>query len=221
MKTVTAEGTGTAQATPKPKKQKSARKKLVGAKRKADTVVNRSFGQVKTIVSAMQLLKSYLDREMPKAYDMACKEHGLDPDGIRGNYKIFNQSEDLCVDVSEQIGISFDDILLAEAKKLFYDFIDETLKGNAAFIADLVKSAFEASRGQLDSRKILHLLKFRKEITDERFQKGCELIELSQRQLQSKRYYRFSVRDDDGKYQTISLQFSHLHSSDILNDIQL
>lgn len=213
---------GTA-ATPKAAtaKQKvvKRKKKLVGAKRKADTVVRRAFGEVQVIVSAMQKLKGYLDRELPKAYDMACKEHDIDPNGIRGNYKIFNQDETLQIDVSEQMGIAFDDILLNEAKKQLYDFIDDTLKDNAAFVADLVKSAFEASRGQLDSRKILHLLKFRKEIADERFQKGCDLIQEAQRQTQSKRYYRFSIKDDDGKYQAISLQFSHLHNTAILDII--
>lgn len=194
------------------------KKRLFGAKRKSDTVVKNAFGQVKVSLAAMVALKTYLDKNVPKVYDATCKEHNIDPAGNKGNYKIFDENEDLRIEVSEQTTIAFDDILMAEAKVLFDDFIDSKLTGDAMVVAPMVKEAFQAKQGQLDSRKILYLLKFRRDIADESFQKGCDLIQAAQRRTQSKRFYRFGVRNEEGEYISVSLNFSHI-SNDTLNDL--
>ncbi|HPX60044.1 MAG TPA: DUF3164 family protein, partial [Bacteroidales bacterium] len=70
--------------------------------------------------------------------------------------------------------------------------------------------AFSTSRGKLDTKKVLGLLKYESKIKDEKFQKAMGFLKESIRNVGSKNYYRISVKDDDGSWQPIRLDFSSL-----------
>ena len=78
------------------------------------------------------------------------------------------------------------------------------------FVKDLVTDAFSTSKGKLDAKKVMSLLKYRNKIKDYQFQEALNLIETSIRKPDSKTYFRVWERREDGSYGIVDLNFSSL-----------
>ena len=69
-------------------------------------------------------------------------------------------------------------------------------------------SAFATEKGKLDAKKVMGLLKFRSKEKNKNFQKALDLLEDSIRRPQSKQYFHVAVRNEEGGYDNIDLNFS-------------
>jgi hypothetical protein len=121
----------------------------------------------------------------------------------------FDQTIKVECDVNE--AIRFDPIIIEAAKEKLLEVISANIQGDD-FIKEIVIDAFQTTSGKLDTRRVLGLRKHTskiktKSIRDE-WESAMALIDKSITRPDSKTYYRVSLKDDQGEWQVISLDFS-------------
>lgn len=136
-------------------------------------------------------------------------EKGLDSLG-KGNVTLFNFARTVKVEVSISDRIEFDDLTMKACKEKFDIFLAENIDEKQAFIKEMVNDAFSTSRGRLDAKKVMSLLKYELKIKDAIFQEALSLLKESIRRPDSKTYYRVWLKDENGEYQNIDLNFSSI-----------
>lgn len=128
----------------------------------------------------------------------------------KGNFNWFNFDRSIKIEVSITDRIEFDDLGITACK----DKLDEFLNGNVESKDDAVKAlildAFNNSKGSLDSKKVMNLLRYKSKIKHQLFQEAMELLEGSIRKPDSKMYFRVWAKNEEGKYENIDLNFSSL-----------
>ena len=143
-------------------------------------------------------------------YKRFLKEKGIDATDRKGNFTFYDFDRKIRVEMDVKERITFDDMGIAAAKELLMKFLQDNVDAKAKFIKDLVMDAFQTSRGKLDVKKVLNLLKYESKIDDERFQEALKLIRESIIREDSKRYISISYRDGSGKWRPIVLNFASL-----------
>lgn len=130
----------------------------------------------------------------------------------KGNFIWFNFDRSIMVECNINEQIAFDDTLIALCQEKLNEFLSRTLEGsdNAIMIRELVKDGFENTRGRLDAKKVMSLLKHKSKIDSKLYQDAMGFLEQSIRRPESKTYYRVSVKNGEGKYDVINLNFSSI-----------
>lgn len=153
--------------------------------------------------------KEEMDTAVKAVTDALASEKKL-PKNWKGNFLIYNFDRSIKAEVNINETISFDDALIAAAREKLDSFITKNVQGTDEIVRALINSAFHNTKGGLDSKKVLSLMKYRNKIKDKTFQEALNMIEQSISRPSSKKYYRIWVKDEDGKYQNIDLNFSSL-----------
>ena len=154
--------------------------------------------------------KAEMSRLCNEAYEAAMKECGAKPDA-KGNYKWHSFDRSVEIETSINDKISFDDLTIIACKEKFDEFLSENIEGKFEFAKELVIDAFSTSRGSLDAKKVMSLLKYRDRVKDDKFQDAIRLLEQSIRRPGSRTYRRIKIKDENGKYQNIDLNFSSIN----------
>lgn len=126
----------------------------------------------------------------------------------KGNVTLYNFDRSIKVEVAVNEPIHFDEEYIKLAKAELDSFLKESLKDVGSWIEPLIMAAFEKSRGELDTDKVLSLKKHADRIKDERYHKAMKYIDKAINRPTSKEYYRVWVRNATGQYQNIQLNFS-------------
>lgn len=125
-----------------------------------------------------------------------------------GNARIRNFSQDAEVEVRQAKLLAFDETL-AIAKKKIDNCISKWAQGSRTEIIALVNQAFRVNqKQQIDVKEIMKLLTL--DIHDEEWQEAMEIIKKSITVESTKQYLIFRRRDETGKMQTITLNYSAL-----------
>lgn len=130
---------------------------------------------------------------------------------LKGNYTWYNfdRSIKIQVDISEPI--KFDEIQIAAAKEKLMNLIRTNISGDE-FIISIVEDAFQTSTGRLDPKKILGLRKHSKRIKSTllkaQWDETMSLIDESITRPKSKSYYKIWIKNSEGKYDGVELNFS-------------
>ena len=128
----------------------------------------------------------------------------------KGNLQWYNFDGSIRIDIKVAEQIEFDSILIESCRQKLMSLVGDSIKDDATFIKELVQSAFQTSKGKLDSKKVLGLRRHASKIKDPRYAEAMDLLDQSIRRPESKTYYQVWVRDDNGKYQNIDLNFSSI-----------
>lgn len=104
----------------------------------------------------------------------------------------------------------WDDALMSEAKILMDGFLSSNMSEANELISKLVSSAFSNSKGMIDTAKVFQILKYQDKIKNQAFQKACNMMKNAQSIDRTKRYMRIWVKDDNGQYRNVNLNFSSL-----------
>ncbi len=129
---------------------------------------------------------------------------------IKGNFTWFNFDRTAKIETSVSERIEFDDASITACKNLLDEFISENVESKVEFVRELVNDAFSTSRGKLDAKKVMGLLKYRSKIKNDKFQRALDLLEGGIRRSSSKTYYRIWIKDDSGQFVNIDLNFSSI-----------
>jgi hypothetical protein len=128
----------------------------------------------------------------------------------KGNFTWYNFDASIKIEVQINEQITFEATGIEKAKQLLDAMISESISHDKAFVKELVLSAFATSRGQLDTKKVLGLKKHASRIADERYAQAMRLIDDSILRPSSKTYFRVWVRNTEGAYEAIELNFSNI-----------
>ena len=128
----------------------------------------------------------------------------------KGNFTWYNFDRSIKIEVNVNETIRFDEALIASARECLDTFLRKNVKGTDELVRELINSAFQNTKGGLDSKRVLSLMKFRLRIKDADFQKALNLIEQSISRPSSKKYFRVWAKDGDDQYQNIDLNFSSI-----------
>jgi hypothetical protein len=128
----------------------------------------------------------------------------------KGNFTWFNFDRSIKIDVTVNERIDFDDLTIKACKQKLHEFLDQNLSAKQEFVKEMVTDAFSTSRGKLDAKKVMGLLKYRQQIKAPLFQDALNLLEESVRRPDSKVYFRIWERNDAGEYKLIDLNFSSI-----------
>ena len=148
-----------------------------------------------------------------EAYKAVMEENNIDIGDRKGNFIFYNFDRSIKVEVEVSERIEFDEAMITVAKEHFDTFLGNTTGGVDGMIRGLILDAFSTVKGKLDTKKVMGLVKHRSRIDNDKyphFHKAIDAIEKGIRRPKSKRYHRVSVRNDEGKYEAINLNFSSL-----------
>ena len=126
----------------------------------------------------------------------------------KGNITLYNFDRSIKVEVNVNEPIHFDEEFIKLAKAELDALLADELEGTSSWIKGVISDAFEKSRGELDTDKVLGLKKHASRTTDERYHKAMKFIDQAINRPTSKEYYRVWVRGDNGQYQNVQLNFS-------------
>lgn len=145
-----------------------------------------------------------------KVYQMYYTERGLTPNG-RGNFTFYNFNRTIKIEVSINNKIEFDDLGITTAKQLLDEYISENINTKQDIVKQLVLDAFSNTRGKIDSKKVINIIRYRTKINDEKFTRAVDLLEQSIRKPDSRIYFRIWQREPNGQWQNVDLNFSSIN----------
>lgn len=165
--------------------------------------------EAKSLNKKLAEYKADVQKLCNEVYAVMLEEFKTKAEG-KGNYSWFNFDRSIKVDVSISDRIEFDDIAITACKNKLDEFLNLTLDSKQEFVKELVADAFSTSRGKLDAKKVMGLLKYRTKINAPLFQEALNLIESSIRRPDSKVYFRIWEKQPDNSYKLIDLNFSSI-----------
>ncbi|WP_286755473.1 DUF3164 family protein [Roseivirga sp. UBA838] len=154
-------------------------------------------------------LKEDFMNRCEEAFQLAMQEM----DGKTENQKSFtwyNFDRSIKVERSTSEPIKFDDLTIKACKDKLEEFMNISVEAKDEFVKEMVVDAFETSRGNLDTKKVMNLLRWRSKVKAPLFQDAMDLIEKAIRRPSSKVYYRIWVKDKQGEYQNVELNLSNI-----------
>ena len=163
----------------------------------------------KRINKELTLFKKKAENDCQEVYKKMLEELKAKADG-KGNFTWFNFDRSIKIEVSISDRIDFDDLTITACKGKLNEFLDGNLDSKQAFVKELVTDAFSTSKGKLDAKKVMSLLKYRSKIADPMFQEALNLLETSITRPDSKTYFRIWERDSGVGYELIDLNFSSI-----------
>ena len=172
--------------------------------RNAATLLIKAKKINEDLVAYKKMMKKLCD----DIYQKAMAE--LKTPGMKGNFTFFNFDRSIKIEVSISDRIDFDDLIIQACKSKLDEFLNNNLDSKQEFLKDLVMNAFSTTKGKLDAKKVLGIMKYRSKIKHHLFQEALNLLEESIRRPDSKTYFRIWERAEGGEYNLIDLNFSSI-----------
>ena len=171
-----------------------------------DRIANKYFKKAKSISERLQALKNELLAETDALYEKMLNDENVRT-GKKGNYSISSFDKSIKIEVNIQNRIEFDDQINV-AQTLINEYIASKTKEADRELAELINSAFQTTKGRLDTKRILGLFKLK--INHPKWTQAMELIKKSISTNNSKRYVRIWHKDKNGEYRIVELNFSSI-----------
>jgi hypothetical protein len=167
-------------------------------------IVNKAKNMQEAIVRFKSEIKSDLVSYMSLSFEMYGRKFG----GEKGNLRIVSYDGSVCIDLDVNKMLCFDERLQI-AKSIIDDCITRWAQGSSSELRALIQDAFQVDhQGAVNTARILGLRRLN--IEDPQCKQAMDAINESIQILGTKEYIRFYVRDEQGKYQQISLAFAAL-----------
>lgn len=154
--------------------------------------------------------KNNISTTVEKVLELVRKENSVKLEG-KGNFTWYNFDRSLKIEVNVNEQIKFDEQLIETAKEILLNLVRENISGDD-FIISIVEDAFQTGKGKLDTKKVLGLKKHSSRIKDkklkEEWDRAMSVIDKSISRPNSKTYFKVWIKDNEGKYNPIELNFS-------------
>lgn len=179
------------------------RERFAGNLLKKSMVINDHLNGFKNEMKSLcdELFTEFMDEYASK------NPNGKKP---KGNFTWYNFDRSIRVEVSINERIEFDDLSIEACKSKLDEFLAISIESKDEFIKEMVMDAFETSKGNLDSKKVMSLLRYEQKIKSPLFKDAMQLLKSAIRRPDSKTYFRIAALNSDGKYQNIELNFSSI-----------
>lgn len=167
------------------------------------------LNDAKRINKNLESFKKDVERLCDEVFTKTMQELNSRTD-YKGNFTWFNFDRSIKIEVSIANRITFDDLTIQACKDKLDEFLGNNLDSKTEFVKDLVADAFSTSKGKLDAKKVMSLLKYRSKITDPLFQEALSNLSDSIRRPDSKKYFRVWRLGDRNQYELVDLNFSSI-----------
>lgn len=184
--------------------------RITKIEREKEKIANKIVSDATAIKERLKAFKTYVENECGKLYQASLKEYKAEDKVRKGNFTWYNFDKEVRVEVNVNERIGFQEPEISIAKEKLDGFISDNLGGVDKLIQELVNDAFQNTKGALDAKKVMSLLKYRSKIKAVKFQEALDLIEKSIVTNGSKTYFKVSLRQPNGEYEYIDLNFSSL-----------
>lgn len=176
----------------------------------AEVTSEKLYKSALKISEQLEKFKAAMIEECKAVMVQVYADNKQDPENSKGNFTWYNYDRSLKIVTKINERIDFDQTLIELCQNKLNEFLDLTVETKDDFIKQFVTDAFSQSRGQLDAKKVMSLLKYRSKIDNPLFQEALGLLEKSIRRPDSKRYFQIYVRNEEGAYENIDLNFSNI-----------
>jgi hypothetical protein len=159
-------------------------------------------------ITISKLLKSFKESafdDMKALYEMLKEYSSRHADG-KGNFRIESGNNRITY---KRQGKPYFDERSIQAERHIIDFVNSKFE-NDVDTKDLVMSLLERKKGELDINLVQKLYAMEDRFEDENWKKGIELLKESYTYVFSKDYIAFELRNENGEWESINLQFSNI-----------
>jgi len=163
------------------------------------------------IHESLKVFKSEVTAMCQEVYDLAMAEANNSESKSKGNFLWYNFDRTIQIQVKIAERIEFDDLLIKACQDKLKQYINENVTSTDPLIPQLINDAFSTTRGKLDSKKVMSLLRYRSRVKNPLFEEAMKHLEDSIRRPESKAYFMVAIRNEEGKYENIDLNFSSVH----------
>jgi hypothetical protein len=173
--------------------------------KRRDTLVSGLVGKARQLNTVIRNAKRQMEEEIAAFLQDTAKREG---ETWTGGTTLYNFSMDEAVAVKVAKKWTFDEKLQIAKQKIDKCIENWSGDSNAKLVA-LVNRAFKVdSKGEVDAQQIIGLRQF--DFDDALWQEAMELIADSQKVQSTKTYFYFQEAGEDGKLNTIVLDFAAL-----------
>lgn len=176
-----------------------------------EQAAERLLKKAKKLSKELAAFKDEVASTADEILELVFDENGASREGHKGNFSFYNFDRTIKLEVDNQERIEFDDALIAVAKQHFDEFLTNSSTGVDEMIRQLILDAFSTSRGRLDTKKVLSLVKYRQRVPANKYPQFHQAIDAVEKAIcrpDSKLYFRIAERDTEGKYKPVNLNFS-------------
>lgn len=182
--------------------------------KKSELAVEKVTGIIaKDAVKLNALLRSFKSKVkelVQEAIAAIMADYSGEKTVFKGNYTVYNFDRSIKVMVKVARPVRFDEMIIALAKNKINEFLKEGISAKNEFTKEMAMSAFETRNGQLDVNKVLSLRRWRDRVNDPVFLEALDLIDNAIRYPETSTYYQVWLRDSEGRYETVKLDFSRI-----------
>ena len=173
-----------------------------------DQTVKELLQKATVMRDTLAKFKAEVRADLFSYLSLSFERYGKKFGGKKGNITMTSYDGTLRVDLSMDKTIRFDEGLQI-AKSLIDECITRWAKDSCSEIRALVNDAFQVDRqGTVNTARILGLRRLA--IDDPQWKEAMEAISEAIQVSGTKEYLRFYVREENGKYQPIALDFAAL-----------
>lgn len=153
--------------------------------------------------------KEKLNNTCQRVYEVYMSEKGSEKKS-KGNFNWFNFDRSVKIEVSINERIEFDDLGITACKDKLDEFLGLNVESKDDAVKALIMDAFNTTKGKLDPKKVMNLLRYRGKIKNQLFLEALNLLESAIRKPDSKTYFRVWIKEEAGQYKNIDLNFSSI-----------
>lgn len=178
--------------------------------REKEAELGKILKEAEFLNKRLVLLKVSMIEFCKKTIKNYAEKNKIKTDTWKGNLTIASFDNSVKIELSANARVEFDDLAIKACKGLLDEFLAENIDAKNAFISEIVTDAFSTSRGKLDTKKVLSLLKYESKITDPKFNEAMKFLKDSIKNTGSKDYYRITRKDNSGEFKQVKLDISSI-----------
>lgn len=193
----------------KKKQQQKLEREKKAYEKKRDMLIKRLVTQSLELHTSLAKFKKECDEEMEQQHERL-DEYGLIRGNSKGGFSITDQEDQY------RIIRTFDskprwDERAEKAEQLIREFFNTTIKKRDKKLAEMLLSYMTKDKaGNLRYSSVMKLIQHEDKYEDERWREGIRLLKDSYNSSFSKYYYHIQVRNEQGEWENIELNFSKI-----------
>ncbi|WP_164879087.1 DUF3164 family protein [Flavobacterium cerinum] len=195
------------------KKRKALKQKQQAEKQAYENDTNEKVEAIittaKTMFTELSEFKQYCHIEMDKKA-LSLAQYGGIRSNSKGGFTITNKAGDMRVTRRRDTEPVWDE-RATKAIELIKDFLSDTIKKRDMKLYEILMGFLERNeKGDLEYNRVMDLYKHEDKFDDERWKEGLRLIKESYGSHLKGYGYEFKIKDSEGKWQGVLLNFSSL-----------
>ncbi|WP_417289641.1 DUF3164 family protein [Corallibacter sp.] len=196
-------------------KRVEAKERAEQKRKRTEYESNRNHTVVVLLQEAMELhkgLKLFKSLVEDKMDEQALKlnEYGLMRGNSKGGFSITNEADTFRIRRTRETNPTWDE-RSTKGVSLIKEFLHDAVKKRAEKEFNLLMSFLEKNKqGDLEYQKVMILLSHEDAYGDPRWKEGLRLVKESYKVVQKGFGYQFEIKNPEGKWETMSLNFSNL-----------